>query len=268
MTCLTQTLPTYSNITTGFSGIKLPALPTFPKPFFGPVISPTMITPHWTVEVQNSFFSNLSTQILSEICGLLGISYSSLIPSIPNLPGITIADFISGNVAAIEAAIKSAGTAFTSQFQSMTPIYAPAVEMAHMIQATFSSQVKAIVDLIIGQISAVASFIHSLTSGSVTIPIPPIPTFPSPSSITSAINAAMKLGTPTVSFPGFPPVTFPDFGSIHAPSMQAVKAVPMVVADLTIGLLQPVESFVNSISTWMPYTWPKCCVNDGGFYLG
>jgi len=277
MSCLSQILPTFPDIQVGFAGINLPGLPTFPKPFYGTVLIPSVVLPHWIVELQNTFYAGLTTQILAKIAGLLGLNYASLIPAIPGL-SVTILDFIAGDIAKIKAAIMVAGPAFTSLFPK--PLFgivsAPDIEIAHLIQATYTTAVKSVVDVITSLVSTVTSFISNTFH--VSIPGVTLPTFPTTTAIVAAIEAAIptipkipsaSFMMPSLTFPGFPPITIPSFGVIYAPGIQAIKMVPMIMIALVIGLLNPIVSFVNSIASYIGgFTWPKLCVDQSGFSLG
>jgi hypothetical protein len=238
---------------------SLPGLPTMPAPLFGDITVPAFSTPHWIIELQNLQYGAVSITILTTIANILGVSLSSLLPPIPGLGSVTIMDFLNGQYDKIKTAILNAGTAFTSLFPSplFGTISAPTIEIAHMMQLTFSMCIVSLTEVIMSKISAVLSI---LPPG---LPSVTIPTMPSLATI------RLQLGLGNLSFPGFPTITLPNYGNVHMPSMAIEKDIPMVVEGMLLAMVQPLVGWINSLaSTIGAVTWPKLCVTPTGYYVG
>ena len=276
MTCLIPKFPLLQDITIGFGHIQLPSLPMLPTPFFGSFKCPSIETPHWAVELQNLFYGGITVGILQKICSLIGLSFTSLLPSIPGLPNINIMHFITGEYTKIKNAIILAGDKLNWIFPTniFKNIHAPNMEIAHKIQMLFSSAIKSIVDLIISKSTDVINFIRDTFH--VGISGLSFPLFPSFSSIELAIVNALKgVHLPTIpnfhilTFTGFPPISIPSFGSINAPNIQTVKLLPVVIMALIAVMMDKIKIFIDDISSFIGgFTWPKCCVDNKGPYLG
>lgn len=275
MTCLIKTFPGYDDIAKAFSNIKLPSLPTFPKPFFGAdsgssVNSPTIVLQHWIAEIQNLFYGGMIMSVLKAIANLLSLDLSKIIPKIPGLGDVSIVDFISGNYTKIKNAIFSATKNKDSSVTSIFPqmfgaIHMIGVEIAHMIQTIFTMAIQTIVGIVVSLVKPVIDFIAAI--GPVIAGIK-IPTIPSLSDIRNKLASSDKKST-SITFPGFPAITLPSFGPIVAPVMVMIKAMPMILMSMIIEVIKPISKFIDDISSFIGgFKWPKCCVNQSGFYPG
>jgi phage-related protein len=274
-TCLTPVLPTMSDIEKTFSNIRLPSLPTFPQPFFGNLHIPDVELQHWITEVQHLFYGGLVMSVLKPIVSLLALDLVKIIPKIPGLGDITILDFLAGNYQkikmAIEYAIKHQVQAFLSLFPPLfDQLKTIPIQIAHMIQMTFSTAIKDIIDIITSLSSVVVSTISSITQGATVIAQLVKVTIPDVQKIMTGVLSSVQNKLQHFSFPGFPNISFASLGKIVSPYMQAIKSMPMIMMNLMIEMMKPMVKFVDDIASFIGgFVWPKLCIDPvRGFYLG
>lgn len=268
MKCTAIIIPTFDDLLLAFNGIDMPALPTFPKPFFGSVNVPEIALKHWIVELQNIQFGAVLLLVWQKIAGFLGLDWEALLPDIPGI-ALKISDFISGNYTKIVATIKAklvSGPLPMFPSPLFGSISVPDIEIVHMIQELYRNSIKALFDLIISKLKPVIDLIKQLFNAD--IGLPTFPTLPTSDEIKEKLKAAFS-SNGSLQFPGFPDIPFPKFSPINMPDVQLVKEIPKILLDLMVSLLKPLIDFIKTITQFIgAISFPKLCADSTGMTVG
>jgi hypothetical protein len=290
--CVASPLPTIDSIMASFSPLltfppSVPALglllPTLPSPLFPRFRQPNLGLVLTAVELQAVQLLQTELSIIQPLVDFLGGSLSSLLPTIPGLGALSLADLLAGDPGALISAVQSAITGGFAHLWDFVPVplfpnlNIPAVELPVTLVLIVSQYMLLLVESLV-------SLINSVTGGLHIGGMPAIPAIPTISDIEAAILAgvpgassfadvvtAMRGGLSLsallagLSFPGLPAMPalpIPLIPSLKAPAIEFAVGMAAFYSSLAVGLLTPILSFVeDTLASHLSFTFPLICID-------
>lgn len=287
--CTTTPIPSFDDLYNQFKPnltnppfkFTMPSMPTLPSPMFPTMTCPNIESVTAIGELKATQLMNTCMGMLTPLTGFLGVSLSSIIPTVPVL-NLKLPDLLSGQPSDLLASVKAkiaAGFTFPGIPSPLFPdMKIPEFESISVMVNLIKSYIMQIPAFIYGLINQVTGLLHF--SGMPAMPtmptldslkamalanLPPLPNLPNPQTYLDM----MKSGLPTnqmfnFTIPGFPAIpALPDplFPSIHYPEFEFYTGFGNMIDHLSSVNLQSCMDFCNnSLASKLSFSFPTMCI--------